>query len=75
VRKSPKKGDSAQKAWAVVQEATAGSERPADPKKAVAVESGRRGGLRGGRARAEKMTPEARSEQARRAAEARWARK
>jgi len=33
---------------------------------------GRRGGLKGGPARAEKLTPEERSEIARRAAEARW---
>lgn len=32
----------------------------------------RRGGLKGGRARAEKLTPEQRSESARRAARARW---
>ena len=36
---------------------------------------GRRGGLKGGKARAEKMTPEERSESARKAAKARWAKK
>jgi hypothetical protein len=43
-----------------------------DGKNAAAVELGRKGGLKGGRARAEKMTPEQRSEAARRAAQARW---
>lgn len=45
---------------------------PDDGKDAAAVELGRKGGLKGGRARAAKMTPEARSEAARKAAEARW---
>jgi hypothetical protein len=40
----------------------------------AAVALGRKGGLRGGRARAESMTPEQRSEAAKRAAEARWKR-
>lgn len=37
-----------------------------------AVKLGQRGGRKGGRARADKLTPERRSEIARRAAEARW---
>ncbi|MFZ2114573.1 MAG: hypothetical protein WAU77_12700 [Solirubrobacteraceae bacterium] len=41
-------------------------------KDAAAVELGRKGGLKGGKARAAKMTPEQRSEAARRAAQARW---
>ena len=40
----------------------------------AAVALGRRGGLKGGKARAESMTPEQRSEAARRAAHARWER-
>ncbi len=36
---------------------------------------GRRGGLKGGKARAAKMTPEERSEAARKAVKARWAKK
>ena len=36
---------------------------------------GRRGGLKGGRARAEKLTPEERKEIARKAAMARWAKR
>lgn len=39
----------------------------------IAVELGRRGGLVGGRARAANMTPEERSESARKAVLARWA--
>jgi hypothetical protein len=38
----------------------------------AAVELGRRGGLKGGKARASKMTPKQRSEAAKRAANARW---
>ena len=38
----------------------------------AAVALGRKGGLKGGRARAERMTPEERSAAAKRAAEARW---
>lgn len=38
----------------------------------AAVKRGRLGGPKGGRARAQKLTPEQRSEIARRAAEARW---
>jgi N6-adenosine-specific RNA methylase IME4 len=49
---------------------------PADlPKDPLAAEFGRRGGLKGGRARAEKLTPEVRADIARRAAEARWSNK
>jgi hypothetical protein len=41
----------------------------------AAVALGRRGGLKGGRARAEKLTPEQRQQAARKAAEARWAKR
>jgi hypothetical protein len=41
-------------------------------KDAAAVSLGRRGGLKGGRARAAKMSPEKRAEIARKAAKARW---
>ncbi len=46
-----------------------------EEKNPAAVELGKRGGLKGGKARAAKMTPEQRSESARKAAEARWAKK
>lgn len=45
---------------------------PGDGKDPAAVELGRRGGLKGGKARAANMTSEQRSEAARRAAQARW---
>lgn len=41
-------------------------------KNQTAVELGRRGGLKGGRARAENLTPDQRTELARNAARARW---
>ena len=44
----------------------------AEGKDPAAVELGRRGGLKGGKARAARLTPEQRSEAARKAAEARW---
>ena len=44
-----------------------------DRKDPHAVELGRRGGLKGGKARAAKLTKEERIESARRAAQARWA--
>lgn len=47
---------------------------PDDGKDPAAVSLGRRGGLKGGRARAEKLTAEQRSAIARRAATARWTR-
>ena len=47
--------------------------RPDDPAKdPAAVSLGRRGGLRGGRARAAKLSPERRREIAKRAAAKRW---
>jgi len=49
------------------------ADEPADDgKDPAAVALGRRGGLKGGRARADKLTPGQRSEIARKAAEARW---
>ena len=46
---------------------------PIDPNKSqAAVELGRKGGLKGGKARAAKMTAEERVETARKAAKARW---
>ena len=45
---------------------------PDEGKDPAAVSLGRRGGLKGGRARAAKLTPEERSEIARKAAAVRW---
>jgi hypothetical protein len=62
--------------WAkhMVDLATGAAQEP-DPdqgKDAAAVNLGRRGGLKGGKARAAKMTPQRRAEIARKAAKARW---
>jgi hypothetical protein len=57
----------------IVAEAT--GEKADDGKDPAAVELGRKGGLKGGKARAEKLTPERRREIARKAAEARWAKR
>jgi hypothetical protein len=45
---------------------------PDEGKDPAAVALGRKGGLKGGKARAEKMTSEERAESARKAAQARW---
>ena len=47
---------------------------PEHEKDPLAVELGRRGGLKGGKARASKLTPEQRREIAKKAAEVRWSR-
>jgi hypothetical protein len=50
-----------------------GPDFPADPNKdPAAVALGRKGGLKGGKARADKMSAEHRSDIARKAAKARW---
>jgi hypothetical protein len=64
-----KRLDFAQIAHAVVEAATNEQE---EEKESVAVESGRKGGKIGGKKRAEKLTPERRSEIAKKAAQARW---
>lgn len=77
LRKHPKRPrDLNQLAFQIVQEATGQAsqepQEPEDPIRAAAAALGRRGGLKGGKARSEKMTPEERHEAARRAALARW---
>jgi hypothetical protein len=62
-------------AASIVDDATeeAPEPEPVEPEKdPAAVALGRRGGLKGGKARAEKLTAEERREAARRAAQARW---
>jgi hypothetical protein len=62
------------RAKAIVDFATSDEELP-DPdegKDPAAVALGRKGGLKGGKARAEKLSPAERSASAKRAAEARW---
>ena len=74
--KQPKKRtgarpDFAQTAFRIVQEATGQAEKTPDPdagKDPAAVARGKKGGAKGGKARAAKLTVEQRSEQARRAA-------
>jgi hypothetical protein len=67
-------------AASIVNEAT-GEDEPIilgeeeEPKNPHAVELGRLGGLKGGKARAEKLTSEERKEIARKAAKARWKKK
>lgn len=61
-------------ARAIVEESVS-EEPPTDPdvgKDPAAVARGRAGGAKGGKARADKLTAEERSEIARRAASARW---
>jgi hypothetical protein len=67
MKKMRKKGDSAQRAWAVVQEATNGEEpTPLTDQRIV------EGASKGGKARASRLTAEQRSEIAKKAAAARW---
>ena len=71
-KKNPKR-DFTQVAFGVFQQATGEAEpEPKDEKSKVAQESGRAGGLKGGKARAKKLTAEERSEIAKRAAAVRW---
>ena len=76
-RSSKRPRDLNQLAQRLVQEATGESppEQPPAPqreKDPTAVALGRRGGLKGGAARASKLSPEQRSEIARKAAVTRW---
>ena len=61
-----------QLAASIVADATGETPPTEDGKDPAAVALGRRGGLKGGKARAASMTPEQRSEAARKAAAARW---
>jgi len=67
--------DFAQIAHAVVEAATDESEpvEQPDTRNPAAVALGKLGGQKGGKARAEKLTPEQRKEIAQKAAQARWA--
>jgi len=75
-RTKPGPGDPNEAVARILREAT-GESKPEKPKPErdkdpAAVDLGRRGGLKGGKARAAKLTPEQRSEIARKAAKARW---
>jgi hypothetical protein len=63
-----------QLARAIVEESTDEDRPEADPVHEAAVALGRKGGLKGGKATAAKLTPEERREKAKKAAAARWKR-
>lgn len=67
--KSNPRKDLNELAFSIVQQATGEEERPVPTK---AQETGREGGLKGGKSRAAKLTPEQRSEIAKKAAQSRW---
>ncbi len=71
-RSSKKRKDVNVLASEIVGEATKEQENQLDGKNPAAVALGRLGGLKGGKARASKLTPEQRKEIARNAAQARW---
>jgi hypothetical protein len=74
-KQSKKPADLNRLAAAIVGEATDGEAQVADDEKdPAAVALGRKGGVKGGKARAASMTAEERSAAARKAAEARWGR-
>jgi hypothetical protein len=66
--------DMNQLAYNIVQQATGQIEKPPE-KNPAAVTLGRLGGLKGGRARAEKLSPAKRKAIAKKAAEKRWAKR
>ena len=73
-KRMKKEHDFAVNAFRVVQEAT-GEVDELEPKPVKDFDAkalGRKGGLKGGKARAEKLTPEKRSEIAKKAAQTRW---
>ncbi len=72
-KRKKKDHDFAVNAFRVVQEATREIENKPKPKKNFDAKAlGHKGGLKGGKARAEKLTPEQRKEIAKKAAKARW---
>jgi hypothetical protein len=73
-KRSGKKKDLNELAYSVVQKLTgqAPEEKPAREKNPAAVALGRLGGLKGGRARAEKLSAKRRKQLAKNAALARW---
>lgn len=76
-KKSSKPRDTNSLAAAIVRQATDPEDQGDDPyegKNPAAVELGRLGGQKGGRARAAKLSPKERSEAARKAVRARWSR-
>lgn len=72
-RKLP--ADANKRAKSIVDIATGNAPDPDAGKDPAAVALGRKGGLKGGRARALKLSPEERADAAKLAAQARWRRK
>jgi hypothetical protein len=72
-KRSRKPADFNQMGFAIIREATDPDYDPYQGKNPAAVELGRLGGLKGGKARAAKLTPKQRSSLAKKAAAARWA--
>lgn len=72
VKRKKKEHDFAITAFRVVQEATEEEQANTSEKKFDPVALGHLGGLKGGKARAEKLTPEQRKEIAQKAARTRW---
>jgi hypothetical protein len=70
--KKPTSQDLNRLAARIVEEVTRAGEKAKDP---LAVELGRRGGLKGGKARAAKLSAKRKSEIAKKAALSRWSRK
>ena len=71
--KTTRSKDVNQVAAMVVQVATSETPKAEKQKDPLAVELGRRGGLKGGKARAESLSPQKRRAIARKAAQVRWA--
>jgi hypothetical protein len=72
-RRGKGKPDMNQLAYNIVQQATGQIEKPKAPEKnPAAVTLGRLGGLKGGKARADKLSSKQRSDIAKKAASARW---
>jgi hypothetical protein len=71
-KRSRKPADLNRLAASIVDDATDQDQDPYEGKNPAAVELGRLGGQKGGKARAAKLTAEERSEIAKRAAQIRW---
>lgn len=73
-KKTNPRKDFTQVAFDIVQKATGETEpeKPIDEKKKATIESKRLGGVKGGKARAEKLSSEEKSDIAKKAAKSRW---
>ncbi len=73
-KRSRMPGDPSKLAKSIIDIATGEAKpEPKDERDPAAVALGRKGGLKGGKARAKKMSPKDRSEASRKAARVRWA--